>query len=230
MNDCSNRFDFISTTNSIPTLNLDITKHPDSIRQEMNSLYGENLCKKCAWIIFKLPFSIEGEKGFLKIMVDFDYPYCENCAVPIRLRYYFNILINRHGVIFAENEVIMLDSLYRVLSKYLSKVGVDENYPETFKEVNYKLTWEQETERAHLDSALTFIYKAHLDYVESKIRFDQRNFCDLNNAEIEKLKEKYPLRIEFDLGKNSKLKPSGVIKVLEVIDDGEDIDNEFKVE
>lgn len=38
--DCKNRFDFISSDASIPIIDLDITKHSDSIRKELSDLYG----------------------------------------------------------------------------------------------------------------------------------------------------------------------------------------------
>lgn len=62
-NECINRFEFISCNNdSIPTLNLDISKDPDQIRREMNELYGYDLCENCGWVDFRLPFTIEGKK------------------------------------------------------------------------------------------------------------------------------------------------------------------------
>ena len=52
-------------------MNLDIKKHSDSIRQEMCDLYGFDLCERCAWVEFKMPFKIENNDGYLKVLADF---------------------------------------------------------------------------------------------------------------------------------------------------------------
>ncbi|WP_303917885.1 hypothetical protein [Draconibacterium sediminis] len=149
-----------------------------------------------------MPFNIENKPGFLKIMVDYDYPMCKNCPVPIRLRYYYSILIAHHKQILVNGDPIHIDSLYASIKTYLSNVGNENGYfPEDFNQVNFKLIWNADTQKVLIESVLNQIYKAQLDFVENKISNNSGlNFCKLSDKEIGELKEKYPLRIEFDLG------------------------------
>jgi hypothetical protein len=215
--DCLNRFEFISCNNdSIPILNLDITKHPDTIRNEMNKLYGFDLCEKCSWVDFRLPFTIEGQKGYLKVMVDFDSPVCENCPIPMRLRHYFSIMINQRNQLLVEGELIEIDSLQSKIQKYLAKVGVDEMSPKNFGQVNFSIFWNQDSNTEFLNSVLTTLYVSHLSFVESELKNDGIDFCKMERENLEKLKEKYPLRIEFDLGKIERMKPPNIEKLKEL--------------
>ena len=210
-NNCINQFEFISCNNdSIPILNLDITKHPDTIRNEMNKLYGFDLCKKCSWVDFRLPFTIDGQKGYLKVMADFDSPFCENCPIPIRLRHYFSIMINQNNQLLVEGELIELDSLQLKIEKYLASVGVDEMAPENFGQVNFSIFWNQDSDPEFLNSVLTALYFSHLSFVKSELEKDGIDLCKMEGAKLEKLKEKYPLRIEFDLGKIKRMKPPNI--------------------
>jgi len=170
----------------------------------MNKLYGTDLCKKCSWVDFKLPFTIEGEKGYLKVMADFDTPICNNCPIPMRLRHYFYITINQRNQLLVEGELIKLDSLQLKIENYLAKVGIDEMAPENFEQVNFKIFLSENTDIGFLNSVLTSLHLSHIAFVESEIQNDGIDFCKITRIDIEKLKEKYPLRIEFDLGKQSK--------------------------
>jgi hypothetical protein len=220
-NDCLNQFEFISCNNdSIPILNLDITKHPDTIRNDMNKLHEFDLCEKCSWVDFRLPFTIEGQKGYLKVMADFDSPVCENCPIPMRLRHYFSIMINQRNQLLVEGKLIELDSLQTKIEKYLANVGVDEMAPENFGQVNFSIFWNQDSNTKLLNSVLTTLYVSHLSFVKSELENDGIDFCKMERANLEKLKEKYPLRIEFDLGKIERMKPPNIesLKELESIE------------
>lgn len=218
--ECKNRFDFISTNDSIPILNLDFSSSPDSILEKMNNLYGVDLCEKCSWVEFKTPFEIEGKKGYLKLMADFDYPYCSNCPIAMRSRHYFDILINLNNQILAEGNLVQLDSLKKEIKKYLSKVGNDDNFPDTFKRVNYFIKWDLNSDPEFINSVFTCIYSAHLDFVETRIVDDGIDFCSLNQEEIRTLKDKYPLRIEIYNGKSIEMpSPKVLTEILKEIEE-----------
>src|SRR5690554_9822 len=215
--DCLNRFEFISCNNdSIPILNLDITKNPDTIRNEMNRLYGFDLCEKCSLVDFRLPFTIEGQKGYLKVMADFDSPVCENCPIPMRLRHYFSIMINKRNQLLVEGELVEIDSLQSKIQKYLVKVGVDEMSPKNFGQVNFSIFWNQDSNTEFLNSVFTKLYVSHLSFVESELKKDGIDFCKMERENLEKLKKKHPLRIEFDLGKIERMKPPNIEKLKEL--------------
>lgn len=199
---CNNRFDFISTNDSIPILNLDFSSSPDSILRKMNVLYGIDLCEKCSWVEFKTPFEIEGKKGYLKLLADFDYPYCSNCPIAMRDRHYFEILINLNNQILAESNLVQIDSLKTEILSYLDKVGNDDNFPISYKRVNYFIKWDLNSDPKFVNEVFTTIYSAHLEFVESKLFAEGIDFCSLNKKEIRLLKEKYPLRIEIYNGKS----------------------------
>ena len=209
---CENRFDFISCNNSIPILDLDISKHSDSIRKEINELYEFDLCQECSRIEFKIPFVVEGKSGYLEVMADFDFPVCENCPVPMRSRHYFSVLINQNNQILAEGEVTEIDKLRSKILNYLAAVGNNEMTPETFGQVNFRIHWDQDSDVGVLNSVLTILYKSHLDFVERQLLRNETDFCSIEQTEIAQLKEQYPLRIEFNLTKTERLKPMPVTK------------------
>ena len=225
-NNCKNRFDFISNNDSIPILNLVFTKSAETIREEMNELYGFDLCDKCTWADFRMPFTIECQKGSLKVMVDFDSPICGNCPIPVRKRHYFSIMINQRNQLLVEGELVEMDSLQSKVEKYLATVGHNEMTPETFKQVNFRLFWNQDSNIDYLHDVLMVLYKSHLTFVESKLEEDGIDFCTLEKTKITELKEQYPLRIEFDLGKVDRMQPLGIdgIMELEDIEMGEEIE------
>ena len=200
---CNNRFDFISTNDSIPILNLDFSSSPDSsVFEKLNNFYEIDLCERCSWVEFKTPFEIEGKKGYLKLLADFDYPYCSNCPIPIRERHYFQILINLNNQILAESNLVQIDSLKTEILSYLDKVGNDDNFPTSYKRVNYFIKWDLNSDPKFVNEVFTTIYSAHLESVESKLFAEGIDFCSLNKKEIRLLKEKYPLRIEIYNGKS----------------------------
>lgn len=147
-NKCLNQFEFSTCKNdSIPILNLDITKHPDTIRAEMNKLYGLDLCKKCSRVDFRLPFEIEKQKGFLKVRTDFNSPVCGNCPTYVRLRHYFSIMVNQKNQLLVEGELTQLDSLQPKIERYLTSVGVEEMAPENFEKINFSILWSQDSDK-----------------------------------------------------------------------------------
>lgn len=202
LDECENRFDFISTNDSIPILELDYSEAPESTLERMNHLYGTDLCDKCDWVEFKSPFEIEGKKGYVKLIADFDYPYCSNCPIAMRLRNYFQILINDNNQILAEGELETIESLKTEIKNYLSKVGFDDDFPEKYEQVIYSIQWDRDSKSKFIDSVFTSIFASHTDFVKSKILEDGVDFCTLRKTELSKLKSDYPLRIQISSGKS----------------------------
>lgn len=220
VNECENRFDFVSTNDSIPILDLDYSEAPESTLERMNNLYGIDLCDKCDWVEFKSPFEIEGKKGYLKLIADFDSPYCTNCPIAMRLRHYFQILINSNNQILAEGELVTIESLKTRIKSYLSKVGVDDDFPESYVRVNYSIQWDRNSESKFIDSVFTSIFTSHTDFVVNKTSEDGVDFCSLENAELIKLRTEYPLRIQISSGKSIEMpnpeQMEGILKEIEI--------------
>lgn len=200
-NDCINRFDFINCSDTIPVMDIDIKRDADSIRNELSKLYGYDLCEECGWINFKMPFRIQDRNGFLKVMIDYNYEKCDNCPIEIRDRNYFSIIFNQDDKILVEGRPREKDSLKSQIINFLSKVGKDDSVPEDFTRVNYRILWKPICNRVMLDTILTIVYKTHLEFVETELKTKNIDFCALKNIELDSLKLKYPLRIEFDLEK-----------------------------
>lgn len=173
----------------------------------MNKLYNSDLCKNCSLVDFRLPFTIDNQKGYLKIMTDFDFSVCENCPIPIRRRNNFSIMINSRNQLSAGGKLIPLDSLQSEINRYLSTVGIDKMGPENFGQVNFRMFWDQSSSIEFLDSVLISLYSSHLSFVLAELEKEGIDFCKLEKTTIKQLKEKYPLRIEFDLGKIEKNSP-----------------------
>jgi len=199
---CENRFDFISINDSIPILDLNYSEAPESTLERMNSLYGTDLCDKCGWVEFKSPFKIEDKNVYVKVIADFDYPYCSNCPIAIRLRNYFQILINANNQILAAGELVTIESLKTEIKSYLSKVGVDDDFPDNYERVIYSIQWDRDSESKFIDSVFTSIFTSHTDFVKSKMLEDRVDFCSLEETELKKLKIDYPLRIQISSGKS----------------------------
>ena len=206
-NNCQNRFKFISCSDSIPILNLDITQDRDTIRKKMNELYGIDLCEKCSLVDFRLPIDIEGKKGFIKVMADFDSPFCENCPIPIRKRHYFSILINQENMLLAENELTEKSALQSKIVTYLESIGNDKNTPKVYEQVNFSLSWGRNSNRDFINSILTILHQSHLAFVESQLEKSGIDICGLKNVKIDSLKTQFPLNIEFSSGKIEKMAP-----------------------
>ncbi len=204
---CSNSIDFISSQDSIPVLEFDITSNPMEVRRQMCELYSFDLCTKCSLVEFKVPFEIEGKEGFLKVTVDFDSPICENCPVPMRSRHYCSILINSKNQILFEGQHVDIDSLQSEIIGYLSKVGSAPIGPRAIDKVNFRIGWAEGVNKEVVYLMLKRIYQAHLHFVEGEIEKTGSNFCSLSKMELSALKEKYPLKIEFDLGKQEFMIP-----------------------
>lgn len=198
INECENRFDFISTNDSIPILNLDYSEARELTLERMHRLYGtDDLCKKCGWVEFKSPFEIEGKKGYVKLIVDFDHQYCRNCPIAMRERNYFQILINANNQIFAEGELVTVGSLATAIKEYLSKVGRNDNFPETFNRFNYIIQWDRSLDSKFIDSIFVSVFSSHTDFVERQVLERNIDFCSINNEELTKLKAQYPLKIQI---------------------------------
>lgn len=192
---CNNRFDLLTEKENIPILKLQESNTTESFLEQLQSFYKEDLCNKCEEVEFKIPFKIEGEKGYLKMIAD--YSYCPNCGIGnIRSRNYFQIAINKNNQILIPGKLVKEDSLKHEIYTYLSKVGVNESYPNSIKEVNYTLLVNSTNNRI-INSIITSIYQAHLKHIEFKVNKNGVNFCELNRASILKLKDAYPLRILF---------------------------------
>jgi len=203
---CNNKFNFISSTDTIPILNFDIKTPYYLTRNDISNLYyNEDLCELCSHVEFKIPFDIENENGFLKIMTDFDTPYCNKCPIPLRLRHYYRIGIHTKNRLFVEDQLRNVNSLQLDIEKYLQAIGKNKIGPKSFDQVNYLIYWGKGANKTFLDTILTIIYKAHLNIIESKIKISKTDFCLLDKKELMNIKKKYPLRIEFDLGKFEKM-------------------------
>jgi hypothetical protein len=134
----------------------------------------------------------------------------------MRLRHYFSIMINQENQLLVESELIELDSLQTKIENYFAKVGVDEMAPKNFRELNFKIFWNQDSNTEFLNSVLTKLYVSHLSFVKSELKNDGIDFCKIESNNLEKLKVKYPLRIEFDLGKTERMKPPNIEKPKEL--------------
>ncbi len=200
-NDCTNRFDFINCLDTIPVMDIAIKSNADSIRNDLSALYGYNLCEECGWVYFKMPFKIQNKSGFLKVMIDYDYELCDNCPIAMRKRSYFSIMFNQHDKLLVEESPIEKDSLKPQIMRYLSEVGKADIAPKDFTSVNYRIFWTPSCNREMLDSILKIVYLAHLEFVETELKAKNIDFCSLNGIQLDSLKLKYPLRIEFDLDK-----------------------------
>lgn len=218
---CQNRFDFISSQDSIPLLDLDITSDYVEVRRHMSKLHGFDLCTKCSLVEFKMPLEIENKEGFLNVMVDFDSPICENCPVPMRLRHYCSILINSNNQILFDGQHVDIDSLQPAIIGYLSKVGNDTIAPNAFDKVNFRISWAEGVNEEMVQLMLKGIYQSHLAFVEGVVEKTGSNFCSLSNSELSALKEKYPLKIELDLGKQNFIIPekTGELLIPTIIED-----------
>lgn len=230
--DCNNRYAFSNCDLDIPIVQFDYFDHFDSVRQDIRNQFKYDLCEKCSWIDFKIPFGFEDKKGYLKVMADFDYPICENCPVPIRLRYYYSIMINRNNQLLVNGRPMKIDSLKNSIVTYYDNVGNPEGYfPEKYSQVNFRFFWDTETEKTSIDKILTEISNAHLTFVEHKVADNGLEFCKLTREELDNLKNKYPLRIEFDLGKIDLMKPDfdklEQLKAIPIIDEDIEIESEI---
>lgn len=200
-NVCKNRFDFINSDNdSIPTLDLDLSKYDDTIREELNELYGYDLCQTCSKIDFRLPLIVDEREVLLRVMVDFDYSICPNCPFPNGFRNNLLIFINQSNKLLFDRNFIEIDSLQSKVEKHLtSNDGT---------ELNIKIFWQQNSDIEFLRKTLAIIANSHLSFVESKTLESGKIFCELGKTSILNLKEMYPLNIEFDLGKAKNMRPS----------------------
>lgn len=195
--ECNNRFNFISSNDSLAILKLNYALPADSQIVKLKQLYEDDLCNRCSWVDFKTPFEIQGDRGFLKFSVDFDYPYCTNCPMTIRYREYFQILINTSNQLLVEGEPISLDSLDEKIYNYLSNFYPAELPSEHYKNVNYSVQWNLATDSNLIKSVFSHIYTSQLEFIETKLKEKGRDFCSLQPIALQKLKEEFPFRIEL---------------------------------
>lgn len=206
---CTNHFDFLNCNEQIPIFEVDYSMDFDSSRLDLQSKFETDLCDVCSYVYFKIPFDIDNKPGFIKIMSDFDYPVCENCPISMRLRSYYDILINHNSELLVEGKLMHIDSLRYSIINYFNNVGKSETqFPKEFNQVLFRLSWDRKTKRADIDKVLGILQKAYLDFVINRVEIEGRNFCDLTKLEVEDVKQKYPLKIEFDLGKIHLMKPN----------------------
>lgn len=59
-------------------------------------------------------------------------------------------------------------------------------------------------------SVIQTLKTAHFSVVKQKIEKEGIDFCKMDRTNLYKIKKKYPLNIEFDLGKIERMKPSNI--------------------
>jgi len=202
---CQNRIRYVSGADSTPVFYMDISKHPDTLREEVKRLYKTDPCELCAKVDFKIPFVIEGQNSYLNAKADFSN--CGPCPVAMRIEYCFPIQPFLSDSLIIGQTIISPDSLGPSIQKYLSSVGKEESAPKKFTQVNYLVAWQQNSSTEKLNTILSTIYKTHLAFVESELEKQGFEFCKLNKTDLAKVQQKYPLNIEFDLGKIAKSGP-----------------------
>ena len=217
INDCDNRFYFSNCDLDIPIVQLDYAKNFDSTRCEIQNQFKDDLSEWCSWVEFKIPFEFDCKKGYLKVLADFDYPFGKNCPDPIRLRYYYTIIININSQLIVNGELMQYDSLKSSILNYFNNVGNKEGfYPEKYDQVNFLLYWDRKTKSSSIEKVLTEISNAHLLFVEQKVTMNGFKFCNLTIRELDSLKSMYPIRIELDLGKIRRMAPPDIKQLNEL--------------
>ncbi|WP_196889437.1 hypothetical protein [Aureivirga sp. CE67] len=198
---CKNKYNFSNTTENIPEISIDFNESKKEIRQQIETHFSEDLCKKCDKVEFKIPMKFDNKKGFLKVYTDYDYPICENCNIPLRLKNEYSISISSNKSILVNTTISSVDSLSSKIAKYYKNVGNPEGtFPKRFDQVYFNLDWNEGVDKKIILKVLHEISKGHLEFVEEKLMKDKEDFCDKTSIEINSFKEKYPLNIELDLG------------------------------
>jgi len=190
--DCSNRFDFVSSNDSIPIIELSVKHSADSICKEVLKLSGGEQSKD-AWIPFKIPFKIESKKGFLKVLADFSIPPLMDHHLSTTMLSSATILLNQHDQLLFHGRPIQLDSLEIRIEEYI----LDRWTQESYRNINIGLIWTPESTQTVLYDVLASIYKAHLNAIERELNDAGKDICTLDEKEFAVLKERYELNIQF---------------------------------
>lgn len=202
----SNELFFINCTEEIPLINLELDNDFENSRELIETTFGESLCERCSWVNFKVPFKYKSHNINLKLMSDFDTPYCKDCGIPMRYRFYYYISINKFNEIFAEDEIVNIETLQSTLIKFFMNIGENEAIaPEKFNQVNFLLEWEKKTPLIIINKTINQIITARLNFVKEQLRSNDIDFEKLDTIELKELDKKYPLRIELDLGKRDSI-------------------------
>lgn len=201
--ECANRWKFIEANAETPVFYGDLNGHPDSIKTKINQLYKEDLCARCDWVDFAIPFEFEGNSIKIAVQADFFYPICEDCLLHCGIDPRLSISLNHDNQIMVGHHILGLDSLHHFVLKYLNKdpnIGVPIRYYQSG--ANFRIGFRSgKTDIIFLKNIITVILESYLHFVEQKLLTFKINFCELNDAQLTKIKMNLPLHIQLDLGR-----------------------------
>lgn len=190
---CNDKFNFIHCTDSIPVINFPLNQNHDTIYDKLKMLY--NNTDSFASYFFRLPFEIDNQKGHIKIHTKIGVRKSIICG----LRNNLTILINSQNQLLVKNAWSNLDTLKHILElNFKGKYSHDQD-PTNHESLNIVLKWDKNASPKILQKIINTIVETHFKFVTENLLYENENFCSLKKYNITQLKEKFPLRIEFDL-------------------------------
>lgn len=199
---CNNRTDFVFSDDTFPIVEIDISKDSDSIRKELNTVLGYDLCQKCDMHYFRTLLQFEGKTDYINIAVDYMQDVCQ-CPPKCGISYTFSIMLNNTNQLLAEYNWVDLDTFYTMVKKY-NKDQMDSGKR---NEVHYTIIWDKKTDKRALSKVIEVLLKGYRNFIEEECKSKGIQFCTLNAKELKALKKQYQLIIEYDLGRFDYIHP-----------------------
>lgn len=187
---CLNEYKLIQAPDSIPYVPLKFSDNKSKVEQKFKQVFGEDLCDKSFY--YKLPLAIHNEKH-LSVATSFT----KLCNVDILMRFRFiEILINNEGEVLFEGKPVNKDSIgVSIFNQYL-KIISDTNITDFIEPISIK--WNLTTPNDSMNKIMDQIIDGYLltaNYY-SHNRYNV-HICKLTNEEINKIKEIFPLKLNF---------------------------------
>jgi hypothetical protein len=206
-----NHYYFASCFEDIPVVRFDYSDDPDSIKEKIKNSFDYDICRNGDISFFKIPIEIDGKPGFLKFQISnmflgcdaFTGYCCFNCFIDIRMNASNNLLIEGHYV--------QKDSFREEIMEYFDSIGASHyKYPRSYDQMIFNIKWDSATSHKSINQVFKDIYKAHLKYIENKVKKNGLVFSELSISQLDSLKREYPLKIEIDLDNSILFAPKPV--------------------
>ncbi len=193
---CENELNLLNSFDTIPTLIGDFQYVKDSLKEKLSLLFKEDNC--CKYLRFNINHFVDSIES-IKLSLKYFYQ-CGDCPLFIRERNDCVILQNSYGQIAFEGRIINIDSLDREITNYFSKVGKEDDFPDTFDKLNIAINWDLEVSKKNFSKFINQIISGYLRSANefSRITY-KKDICHLNHEEFSKLSELIPLNIELPL-------------------------------
>jgi hypothetical protein len=185
---CVNELSLLSIPDSIKQITIDYSLKAEPLFNSIAKKLDKDLCLDMTSFGLVL-----ANKEVVKVEV---FKKCNHRVFSCFVRHpEVKILLNKKGMLMIENEITSIDSV---------KFWLGENFPNDnkydLKEIS--INWDEKTPKDSIEKVFTMITDGYLQsYNKMSQKLFLKNVCELTIFQVDSLKDKLPIKINLELGK-----------------------------